>query len=81
MTAIMRERMGRDGITKTALAAAVGISRPQVQKILTDQKRIDIEQMDEIFWALGLDARAEFLKAEAQTSDRHAEPSWKITPL
>lgn len=73
--------MGRDGISKTALAAAVGISRPQVQKILKDQKRIDIEQMDELFWALGLDVRAKFLEAEELTSDRHAEPSWDVTPL
>ncbi|MEC5149203.1 helix-turn-helix transcriptional regulator [Cryobacterium sp. GrIS_2_6] len=73
--------MGRDNITKTALAAAVGISRPQMQKILAGEKQIDIEQIDAICWALGLKTRAVIAEADAASSSRNAEPDRGIAPL
>jgi len=71
ITAILRARMGRDNITKTALAAAIGVSRPQVQKILAGQKQIDVEQLDEMCWVLGLNAREVIAEADAVSSGRH----------
>ena len=81
ITAILRERMGRDNITKTALAAAVGISRPQVQKILAGTKQIDVEQLDALCWVLGLKARVVIAEADAATSSRNAEPGRGVLPL
>ncbi|MFC5930850.1 helix-turn-helix transcriptional regulator [Cryobacterium melibiosiphilum] len=81
---IIRERMARMKINDLALSRAIGegrISRPQVQKIKAGTKQIDMEDLERICWALGLDFLATLAQADAATASRHVEPEWDVKPL
>jgi len=84
IAAIIREKMARDNIKDGQLSAAVGearLSRPQINKIRLGQKQIDVEDLERICWALGLDFLAVLAQADAATPNRHVVPEWDVTPL
>lgn len=81
ISARLREHMARRKISKSALAGAVGISEPQVNKMINGRKDFDIEDLDRICWALGLDLREVINAADEASTSRHIAPGWNVTPL
>jgi DNA-binding Xre family transcriptional regulator len=78
---MLREKMGRANLTHQEVADAIGISRPQVSKILAGAKQIDLEQLDELCWALGLSFRDVVVAADEKTEMRHTGPDWETPTL
>ena len=77
----LRAEMARERISIKALADAVGMSAPQVSGVLNAKKHVDVEQLDAICWALGLDTLKVFSDVDAATVDRHIRPEWTVTLL
>lgn len=79
---ILRGELGRKRTaTQADLAAAVDISKTQLSDILNEKKLVDIDLLDRLCWALGLDYMTVLTQADAATASRHAEPDWDVTPL
>ncbi len=67
----IRGELARQQMTKTELAKTVGISLPQISKLTAGLKRFDIEDLDAICEALGLNLREVVADAEAASESRH----------
>lgn len=76
---ILRAQVGRLGVPKTAVAAATGRSYTQVNEIIRGVSQADIEQLDDICQALGLDLTATIREAEELTTNRLIESG--VQPL
>ena len=81
LAAILRGHLARQQQTKQALADAVGMSRPQMSKVLAGKKQMDVEELDRVCWALGLNAIDVITQADEATPNRHVEPEWDTDPL
>ena len=68
---ILRAQISRKKFSQTAVAADVGISQTQLSGILNAKKHVDIEQLDDICWAIGLNFRDVIAEADKETADRH----------
>lgn len=78
---ILRAQIGKKKLTHQQLADAVGISRPQVSKIVNGEKRLDLETLDELCWALGLSFRHTVEAADKESSERHLSDAWETPTL
>lgn len=78
---ILRGQVGRAKLSHQLIADAIGVSRGQVSKILDGQKQIDLEQLDELCWALGLNFRDVILEADRESQFRHVRPEWDTPTL
>lgn len=76
VAATLREKIARENLSHQQIADAVGISRPQVSKIIAGDKAIDMELLDELCWALGLKFRDVVVDADTKTAFRHVDPEW-----
>lgn len=78
---ILRAELARHRILQAQLSAATGISTTQLSGMLKGQKHIDIEQLDALCWALGLDFADVIRDADRQTAARHLRDEWTIESL
>lgn len=79
---ILRAQRARKQIGQKELAAAVQISQSQLSGILTGAKHVDIEKLDELCWALGLELVKDVLApADEALALRQTEPEWTATRL
>lgn len=84
IAALLHDKMARKGVNDLALSNAIGadrISRPQVQKIRKGLKRVDVEDLERMCWALGVDFLDLLKQADDATSTRHIDPEWDVKPL
>lgn len=79
--AILRARKGRLQVTTGEIADAAGISRQQLSGILNSVKHVDIEQLDQICYALGLELVDVIKEAERDTSARRVQAGFTARPL
>ncbi|MCU1545029.1 MAG: hypothetical protein JWP30_129 [Homoserinimonas sp.] len=70
IAATIRGELARQKMSKTHLAQEVGISLPQLSKIVAGLKRVDIEDLEAILTTLGLNLRQVLSNAEAATQSR-----------
>lgn len=68
-------------VSTTELGAAVGISQSQVSAYINAKKRIDIEELDHLCYAMGLNLTDVIRVAEAETPLRSLAPDWPARPL
>ncbi len=66
---IIRGRMARFGIGQAELAAAINVSQSQLSKMVRGIRPIDIDQLDGMAVALGLDAWSVLREAEEAVAD------------
>lgn len=78
---ILRGKIATAKLTHQEVADAVGISRSQVSKIVNGEKRLDMETLDELCWALGLSFRKTVDDADEQTAERHLSDDWTTPTL
>lgn len=76
IAAILRAQMGRKQVVQARVAEAAGMSQPQLSGVLSEKKQLDIEQLDELCWALGLELREVIAEADIAASDRQSSPEW-----
>jgi len=76
VAAVLREKVAREGLSHQQLAEVLDVSRGQLSKILAGNKQIELEQLDEICWALGLNFRDVVVNADKATSFRHTSDEW-----
>lgn len=81
IAAIIRSHMARRNINKVQLSKASGISRTQLGAYVNAVKQMDIEELDQVCFALGLKLREVVAEAEAATASRHAEAAATARPL
>lgn len=82
IASILRGQLARKQITNTELAGAVGISVPQIGRVLAGNKQIDIELLDRICWAIGLVLRDVVREADEGTDGRYFDKStWDVPML
>lgn len=81
VAAILRAQMARRKILQTQVADATGISQTQLSGILGARKHVDLEQLDEICYALGLSFREVIAEADMESSSRHAEATWGTSAI
>lgn len=74
----LRAQLARKNASKVALAKAIGISDSQMGKLLNGHKQFDVEQLDAICWALGLNLREVISEADEKTTLRHSASGWSI---
>ena len=70
---VLRGARARLKRTYQELADTTGISRPQVSKLLDGQKRFDIEDLERLCFALGLDWKQVLLDADGKSGRRHMD--------
>lgn len=70
---LLRARLAHKNISQVALAATTGISTSQLSKMLRGVKPIDLDQLDEICWALGLEVRDIVQSADEATDSRFSD--------
>jgi len=73
IAAQLRARKARITVTNAAIADAAGMSGPQVSKVFTGKKHVDVEQLDRICIFLGLNIADVIAKAEKLSARRHYE--------
>lgn len=81
IASIIRGQLGRKQISNTELANAISISVPQMGRILSGNKQIDIELLDKICWATGLILRDVVKEADTETDARYFEKSFPVPRL
>lgn len=82
IAAQLRAQIGRKQFTQAALADAVGISTAQMSGILAGKKHVDVEQLDELCFALGLNFREVVASADKATTQRFTKKDgWKAKRL
>lgn len=74
VAAILRAQMARHRIAQSPLAEAVGLSQGQLSGILNAKKHVDIEKLDEICQALGLEYAKVIREADEATDGRYFGP-------
>ena len=75
VSALIRARMARLGITQSQLADAVNLSQSQLSKQLRGIRQLNIDELDAICRALGLDITDVFNEAQAAVH----EPASNVT--
>ena len=78
---LLRARMAYKRVLQSDLAKATGISQAYMSGILNSKKHLDVEKLDEICWALGLDFREVIAEIDEAASRRHVESDWTVRPL
>jgi len=81
VAARLRARVAREKLAGKDIAAAVGVSPPQMSKILDGKKQIDIELLDRICWAIGQNFDDLIREADEATSFRYVGPDWNTPTL
>jgi DNA-binding Xre family transcriptional regulator len=76
IAAILRAQIARKKIVQSALSTAVNLSQAQLSGILNANKHVDVEKLDELCWALGLELRLVVAEADENTSARQSSPEW-----
>lgn len=71
VAAILRAQLARKRITQAELADAVNSAQTQISGILNARKHVDIEKLDEICQALGLEFAEVIREADAATEARY----------
>jgi DNA-binding Xre family transcriptional regulator len=74
--AIIRAQIARKEIRQSVLAEAVGMSQAQISGVLTAKKHVDVEKLDEICWAIGLELLAVIAEADEKTILRQNSSEW-----
>ena len=67
---ILRAQMGRLGVSRSAIARATNRSSTGIAEIIRGASQADVEQLDDICIALGLNLTKVIHEAEEQTSVR-----------
>ena len=78
---VLRARMAYKRILQTELADRVGISQAYMSGILNSKKHVDVERLDQICWALGLNFRDVIAEIDEAASRRHVEADWTVRPI
>ncbi|WP_166789311.1 MULTISPECIES: helix-turn-helix domain-containing protein [unclassified Cryobacterium] len=81
VAALLRAKIGREGLSHQQIATAVHISRAQISKILAGDKQIEMELLDEICWAIGQNFRELVTSADKATEFRYLNPEWDVPTL
>ena len=69
---ILRAELARKQLRQTDLVAPTGISEGQLSKMFGGKKAFDIEDLDKLALAMGLDLMTQIIKpADAATQHRH----------
>jgi transcriptional regulator with XRE-family HTH domain len=78
---ILRAQKGKLDVTDAQIGKAAHISRSQVGHILNGVKHVDVEQLDQLCYALGLNLLDVIKEAETETSTRKVQAGWPARPL
>lgn len=81
LAGILRGQVGTLQLKQEEIAQAIGISRGQMSKILRGEKQIDLEQLDELCWVIGLSFRDTVVAADERSRLRHGGPEWTVPTL
>jgi DNA-binding Xre family transcriptional regulator len=81
IAATLRAQIARAKVSQADISRTVGISTGQLSGILNGHKQVDLEQLDELCWALGLSFRQVIADADAATAFRRTCPDWETEPL
>lgn len=73
---ILRGQLGRKRLTQAQVAVAAQISTTQLSGIFNGTKSIDLDQLDRICWAIGLEPNEVLEEAVGETVERHLEDEW-----
>ena len=73
ISARVRAVAGEKRVKQIELSRATAISPSQISELLSDKKGFDIEQLDRVCFALGLNMTRLIADAEKATGSRHAE--------
>ena len=66
-------------VVQARLAEAVGISTSQLSEVLGGRKQIDLDLLDKLCFALGVEFIDVITKADAETNHRQVEDDWSAT--
>jgi transcriptional regulator with XRE-family HTH domain len=77
----IRGEIARKNTTKARVAEATGLSPAQMGRYVRGASRFDVEELDAICWALGLDTKTVIVDADSATSGRHLDPDWNIESI
>lgn len=81
IAAILRAQQGRLNVSDVEIAKHVTFSRSQLNGLLNGTKHFDMEQLDQVCYALGLDAIDVIADADRETAFRHASKDWPATSI
>lgn len=82
IAATLRAQLARKQFSQADLAEAVQISQTQLSGILNAKKHVDIEQLDELCFALGLTFRQVVADADKATAHRFTKKAgWRTSAL
>lgn len=73
IAAILRERIGRDQLTQSRIAADARMSAPMLSAFLRGKKNIDVEKLDGICRSIGYPIVELIARAEGETTVRLVE--------
>jgi transcriptional regulator with XRE-family HTH domain len=79
---ILRAEKGRKQVSLQQIADATGLfARSQLSAIFKGTKHVDVEQLDALCYALGLNLTAVIAEAERLTDARRLSPDYRVKPL
>lgn len=81
IASILRAQVARKQILQKYAAAEAGISQARLSDLLNGHKQFDVEELDRICFAIGLDLADTLNEADEATSARYLDPDWNVKPL
>lgn len=81
IAATLRALIARRGLKHGDVARAAVLKPQTFSAIINARKQVDLEQLDRICWALGLDVADVIKKAEKATNHRQASKGWEATRI
>lgn len=78
VAAKIRGLMGEHGVTQAELAAAIGVSQSQLSKMTRGVRPIDLDQLDGMCMALGVDTGDLVKEAEGALMNYDTKPNAKL---
>lgn len=81
IAAQLRAQVARRQLTQTYVAEESGLSQSRLSELLNGRKQIDVEELDRICYAIGLNMATVLTDADEATSARYLDPDWTVKPL
>lgn len=81
IASILRGHIARKQLKQADVADAVGMSQSQLSGVLNGKKHVDVEQLDEICFAIGSSFVEVIAEAHTMTRTRTLSPEWTVKAL
>jgi plasmid maintenance system antidote protein VapI len=78
---ILRAQIARKKLKQSDIAAEMGISQTQLSGIVNAKKHVDIEQLDQLCWVIGLEFWEVVQEADNEVTDRQLSDEWTARSL